>query len=407
MKKMTKKILAIGIIALLVLGVGLVAAINADEIENNYVSKEKAREHATVTMLEFVLAGTPGLEDEDWKGATINPEPLTIYDINGKKLYYQFSVEKDGKTVGGIKTAASKVLGASVCTIELTPRAWDPDIALKKAKEIAKKQYEGAEITSTTLVCYGYPRIGVMLKLHDPKTGEEQRLFIDASDYSVVQDRMPELGLEGPGVWSLYESIPKEEWAQRVSDWEVDDKHAREVITKAHSAGIDISKSLSEKELETLREALASPRSYKVISGFHLFGQEKPYYCAPATGQMIADYYDVSHTQDHIADEMGTASGGTTMSGQLDYYTGNPPDCLDKSGSYDDYDCTWEKAKDEIDANRPLKSGVPRHARACAGWWSDGTNYLYIYDPLPVNEGDRYWESWDSIEHTNYIYVLD
>jgi len=350
MEKMTKKILAIGIIALLVLGIGLVAAINADEIENNYVLKEKAREHATVTMLEFVLAGTPGLEDEDWKGATINPEPLTIYDINGKKLYYQFSVEKDGETVGEIKTAASKVLGASVCTIGLSPRAWDPDIALKKAKEIAKKQYEGAEITSTTLVCYGYPKIGVMVKLHDPKTGEEQRLFIDASDYSVVQDRMPEPEpeLEGPGVWSLYESIPKEEWAQRISDWEVDDKHAREVIAKAHYAGIDISKSLSEKELETLREALASPRSYKVLSGFHLFGQETSYYCAPATGQMIADYYDVSHTQDHIADEMGTTTSGTSMSGQLDYYTGNRPDCLGKSGSYADYSCTWGRQRTKL-----------------------------------------------------------
>ena len=104
---------------------------------------------------------------------------------------------------------------------------------------------------------------------------------------------------------------------------------------------------------------------------------------------------------------MGTTTSGTSMSGQLDYYTGNRPDCLDKSGSYDDYDCTWVKAKDEIDANRPLKSGVPGHARACAGWWSDGTNYLYIYDPLPVNQGEIYWESWGSIEHTNYIYVLD
>jgi len=404
-----KKILAIGIVAMLVLGVGLVAAINADEIENNYVSKEKAREHATVTMLKFVLAGTPGLEDEDWKGATINPEPLTIYDINGKKLFYQFSVEKDGATVGGIKTAASKVLGEPVRTIELTPRAWDSDIALKKAKEIAKKKYEGAEITSTTMVCYGYLKIGVMVKLRDPKTGKEQRLFIDASDYSIVPDRMPELELEGvPGVLSLYEGIPEEEWAQRISKWEARDQHVRDVIAKVHSAGIDISKYLSEKELETLREALASPRSYKVLSGFHLFGQETSYYCAPATGQMIADYYDVSHTQDHIADEMGTtAGGGTTMSGQLDYYTGNPPDCLDKSGSYDDYDCTWEEAKDEIDANRPLKSGVPGHARACAGWWSDGTNYLYIYDPLPVNEGEIRWEPWDNIEHTNYIYVLD
>ena len=69
---------------------------NVDIVENNYVGIEKAREHATIALLEFVAAGSPGLKGTDWNGAAINLELMTIYGINGKKLFYQFSVEKMG-----------------------------------------------------------------------------------------------------------------------------------------------------------------------------------------------------------------------------------------------------------------------------------------------------------------------
>lgn len=125
MKKSIGMQLGVMLAAMLLLSMMFVSTVTAknesDIVTNNYVTIEKAREHATVALSEFVAAGSPGLKNTDWRGASINPDPLTIYDINGEKLLYQFSVEKEGKSVGAIKVSASKVLGQSIRAIELKP----------------------------------------------------------------------------------------------------------------------------------------------------------------------------------------------------------------------------------------------------------------------------------------------
>jgi len=64
-------------------------------IEMNYVSMNDAYKHAKVMLNNFIAAGFPGPDGTNWTSATLNENPLTIYDINDKKLFYQFSVEKD------------------------------------------------------------------------------------------------------------------------------------------------------------------------------------------------------------------------------------------------------------------------------------------------------------------------
>ena len=75
----------------------------------------------------------------------------------------------------------------------------------------------------------------------------------------------------------------------------------------------------------------------------------------------------------------------------------------------------WNKAKAQIDDLKPMKSGVPGHARAVAGYFKSRflnaeSEFLYVYDPEPSNSdltlgGDVSWENWDSIYHTNFIYT--
>lgn len=381
--------------AILLVSVVFVPAVNAknesDIVTNNYVAIEKAREHATIALSEFVAAGSPGIKGTDWKGATINPEPLTIYDINGKRLFYQFSVEKEGKSVGSIKTSASKVLGQSIRTIGLKPLELDPDTALQMAKKSAKENYKDSEITSTTLVSYSYPKIGIMVQLRDLKTNEEQRMFIDAYDYSVVPDRMPK-GNE-PGVWSLYESIPEEEKVKRISAWEENDKKFREIAEKMRSNGIDGSKTP------------VTTQSINIL-GVSLFAQEQANYCAPAVGQMIADYHSVSHTQTYIAGRMGTTSTGTSVDGMLSYYRND----LGASQS-NLYSVVWQDMVNMIDASRPFATLITypgQHVRTGAGYWVWAYNDLYVLDPYPVNQGDTYWEAtdyWYLPTHSNiYVY---
>ncbi|NJD03192.1 MAG: hypothetical protein FIA99_11520, partial [Ruminiclostridium sp.] len=273
---------------------------NVDIVENNYIGIEKAREHATIALLEFLTAGSPGLKGTDWNGAAINPEPMAIYDINGKKLFYQFSVEKDGKSVGSIKTSASKVLGESIRTIGLKPLALDYDAALQMAKKNAKENYKDSEITSATLVSYSYPKIGIMVKLHDLNTNKEQRMFVDAYDYSIIPERMTENN--EPGVWSIYDNIPDNEKIKRISVWEENDKKFREIAEKKRSNEIEGSKTL------------VTTQSLNILD-VSLFAQEQANYCAPVVGQMIAAYHGVSNTQTYIAGRMDTDSTGTSITG--------------------------------------------------------------------------------------------
>ena len=147
---------------------------------------------------------------------------------------------------------------------------------------------------------------------------------------------------------------------------------------------------------------------------FVLHAQQVNDYCAVATCQMILCYYRYYYTQGQIAPALGYTAG-----------SGCPPD---QSAGYEQLSCnhldatydtspTWEEARDQINALHPLKSRIPGHARACAGysyvWWlCDGIKdkKLYIYDPWPWNAdyklgGAVYWEDWDSVTHTNYVFT--
>lgn len=396
MKKSKGMQLGAMLAAMLLVSMVFVPTVNAkndgDIVENNYVGIEKAREHANIALLEFVAAGSPGLNGTDWKGAVINPEPLIIYDINGKELFYQFSVEKDGKSVGSIKTSASKALGSSIVTIGLKPLALDSDAALQMAKKNAKENYKDSEITSTTLVSYSYPKIGIMVQLRDLKTNKEQRMFVDAYDYSIVPDRMPTDN--EPGVWSLYDNIPDEEKVKRISAWEENDKKFGELAVKVLSNGINSSNTLvTTQSINTL--------------DVYLLAQEHDNYCAPAVGQMITLYHGDYYTQDLIADLMHTTPTGTSIYNQTMYYR----DVVGGTQSNFYTPVVWQDMVNMIDASRPFASLIASpgmHVRTGAGYWLYVYHYVLIVDPYPVNQGDTYWEAfefWGSDDYGNiYVY---
>ncbi|MBZ0174384.1 MAG: C39 family peptidase, partial [Candidatus Methanoperedens sp.] len=298
------------------------------------------------------------------------------------------SVEKEGKSVGSIKTSASKVLGESIRTIGLKPLILDSDVALQMAKKNAKENYKNSEITSTTLVSYSYPKIGIMVQLRDLNTNKEQRMFVDAYDYSTVPEKNPENN--EPGVWSLYDNMPDDEKVKRISAWEENDKKFREIVEKKSSNGIESSKTL------------VTTQSSNVLD-ISLFAQEQWNYCAPAVGQMVADYFGVSHTQNYIAGRMGTTSTGTNTIGMLNYYRND----LGYSNS-NEYSIVWQDMVDMIDAGIPFAiiDYSANHVMTGAGYSIWLYNDIYILDPYPVNQGDTYWETTDYMFFfRNNIYI--
>ena len=384
MKERTKPI-GIGMTAilavLLLIGSISVAGASGDDYlaENFYVDEDTAWIHADVYLTKWMVDETPGLED--WDGAKVQKGAVTVYDIHGTKLFYEFTVTKDGKAIGEIEIAASKVLGSSLRRVILSP-PMDRETAAQKAIEVAEIEYPDYKIQSTKSVCYSYPKEGVMVTLAKPEAKEEQTVIVDPYTSSMIPLKEPEMEGES-GVWSIYDKLSAEERAERVEKWSNAAKFVADYSVNGNSA----------KEDE-------GDRGSKTLS-VSKHAQLLPWYCAPATGQMISDYYDYDHSQLHVAGCMGTTTSGTTMQGQLDYYQ----DDINKPNSDDDYNPTWSEAVNEINADRPLKSGVEGHARCCRGWKDTGGNYLYINDPWPMLIGDIYWEDWDDILHTNYIYV--
>jgi len=173
------------IIMLLVL-VAFVPSVSAQE--NDYsVTTVKAFEYANANMIDFITGNAPGFEN--WKGASIDPKPLELYDINGQKLFYQFSVYKAKKLIGTIDVCADKTLGHSINDITFDPEPYKAVEAIKKSKEIAKKNYPDGEIKSTIMVVYSYPRVGAMTLVKDKATGVKHRIFVDAYTLDEIKDK--------------------------------------------------------------------------------------------------------------------------------------------------------------------------------------------------------------------------
>jgi hypothetical protein len=360
--------------------------------------------------------------------AETKAEPLVIYDLGGPPLFYDFELTDGDETVGIVRAAASPAIGTPLVAAQLGPRGWDAEDATRAAEEAVRKEHEGAKVTSSRLVCYCYPKIGVEVGFDLPRQGSG-RTIIDVSDGLPVVNLGADEG-EGSTAYSYYDVVVAPTEQKRRRRWSRQEEDL-DVVSRAAPLLLDVGSRLEAEARIKLYDALVLEFPYVVFplssqkvvrfgprcsphECFELYAQQTNVYCAVATGQMILDFYRWYFTQDKIAAAMGTGSGGTSNTGQVAGYESLSSNCLD--ATYDS-SAAWSEAKLEIDANRPLKSGITGHARAAAGWmktWSWASfGYdlsLKIYDPWPWNAdicagGAVVWEDWDAVTHTNFIYV--
>lgn len=359
-----------------------VVALNNDIIEQNEINSIIAYSHAQIFFKDFLNSGVSESINKLFLDSNINSEPIIILDHKNRKLFYEFNIENENKPIGTIKIFANKLFGSSVATIELQPRYYNPNDLKINAIEFIKNKYPKTEIISTSIICYSYPKIGIKVELFNYELSQVQNIIIDASNYQLI-------GEDSHEIWSLYDQINYSNIDKPISEWTINNNYV-------------ISQSLhSKNNIETIYPKYLTLDLYKILPiGLH--GQINEHYCTPATGQMIAHYYNVQDTQEYVGNYMHTTTT-TTIGNELNYYQNR----LGKTQSYLDNDETWEKAKAEIDANRPISYHIPGHTRVCAGYLSyQMFNNLYIYDPWPVNTGREYWETWGLIQPDGaYIYV--
>ncbi|MFV8415395.1 C39 family peptidase [Methanosarcina mazei] len=306
---------------------------------------------------------------------------------------------------------------------------------MEKSIETAKAKYPTGKIVSTNMVVYDYPNVGAMTTVKDKTTGVEHRIFVDAYTLEEVQDK-PATKTE-LGVWSMYEQVSKDKVDENLKDWQKSEQFTKKLEQEINDIGIDIGEPITEEnikklgnKLNTSSKVIPSPYnstvmptttdsstkallsdSTQVLLDVPLYGQEKNFYCVPATAKMIAAWHGYSYTQDYIYQKMGGTNGdvigiGPTKAEEW-YKLSRSEGGLGATRSYKTTTLSFTKAMSEIDYYRPFNSITSSHCRACAGYWvfyDSADDCLLINDPW--NGGTDYWEAVSGSPEGMRIYVI-
>lgn len=225
-------------LTMLLAGMMQVPAANGQEECNYSVTAEEAFEHVNAFIISY-----PIIAYENLNGASVDPEPLELYDINGQKLLYEFSVYENNEVIGKIDVAANKTLGRPIQMIKPDPRPFNSTETMEKSVEVANNKYPDGEIKSTKMVAYHYDQDRGAMTIIKDKTGNEHRIFVDAYTLDVVEDK-PATETE-PGVWSGVSSIYEQRLEygidENLKEWQKIDEFTRSVEKEAANKGICIS----------------------------------------------------------------------------------------------------------------------------------------------------------------------
>lgn len=378
---------------------------------SNEIPKEELFEHVKIATTIQIAAGLPGTEG--WLNAKIPKLPISIFDINGEVLFYDYPVQAAGGNVMGyVRSVSRKYLGAPVIAYELGPRPYDFKAAVEKLTPVFKEKYPKLKVKDVKLVCYSYPKLGVMFQALDP-TGATSRYIFDIASLAPVPEKKDRPDVEGFYAWSYLESLTDQIKSARLKRFEQINKKRLEIPQTERSAMLKAEVFAKYVKLpyivgtislfKTKLLQFCTHYNYNETRSHHCFvlhGQQRNDYCAVATCQMILCYYRYYYTQDQIAPALNYTSGGGCPSDQSAGY--EKLTCNHLDATYDSTP-TFSEAMAQIDALHPFKSGISGHARACAGYQYSkllSINNLYIYDPWPWNSdyklaGSIKWEDWD------------
>lgn len=387
----------------------------------NQVPADLAYLHGAFAAVRNMAAGI--FHFQPWAKARLNTRPQKIYDINGTLLFLDFDVKAEKQELGTIRTAGNKLVGAPVVSLRLGPRLWNENTGREKIAAVIKKKFPGYRLVSDLLVCYSYPKIGLMVVLTN-KDKDTKTLVFDIADYSLIPPK-PKQDSEGAYAWSYLDEMDEKKKKSNLRKYDQQTESVQKIFKESDlprikqqtlDRVIDISK-LKFRFRVTRELEFCTHYRYNEAASHHCFvlhAQQVNDYCAVATCQMILCYYRYFYAQDDIAPALGYSAGSGCPADQSPGYESLSNNHIDSSF---DTSATWEKARDQINLLQPLKSGIPGHARACAGYSyllelfsGISEKRLYIYDPWPWNSdlkagGAIYWEDWDSISHTNFVYT--
>jgi hypothetical protein len=325
-----------------------------------------------------------------------------IYDINDRLLFYDQTLPLGSENELRVRTAASDLLLTPVWSVR-AGRTINMDGLISKALSVIRETPDLEPVVfekevDVRLVCYGYPRMGLACF---SRTRPTLRFIIDLWDLNFIPvedtERLDTPAESVTATWSPYDFVS----TATVGHFRSRFQRNKEKFKDSPDP---------PERVEDLRTALAvagrrirDTRTTK--PELRLSGQQTRFFCAAATAQMILEHHQVRRTQDEIARVMNTV---TNKGAEPQHQAAAIRQLTDQRfGGELDSTATFEDAMREIQSNRPFRTGGFSHARACGGYLIEegGKQWVYIYDPLPTNQGDIYYEAWEAILHCNYIYV--
>jgi hypothetical protein len=292
---------------------------------------------------------------------------------------------------------------------------------------------------------YAYPRLGVLLEMHDPESTESMDVVFDvytlseAINVDIAQENPRRTEFTDNASWSWLDSISSEERAEKIARWK--ERHEWDVQVrdelKEHGGFPERLKDKLLLEVLDLKSvlpkiyALSQCTQYITRNPWPHFCQSGVPYCAAAVGRNIAGYYGKWPTEASVAALMGiTASAWPTVKGELNYYTsakglnkGGTTSFTSETSSGQAHLNDWNRFRIETqkDKNNLVPSsiglGYGHGQKTPGGWRQPGHwNALYsikvckstqgsesvtfgVFDPYPVPKcnGNQY-ESFNALK---------
>ena len=225
-------------------------------IDNNVVPVSTARTEAIAHLWRIVLDRPDSYADRSWRNAGISKnEPLIIEDINGNKLYYVFTAERNGTPISEIIVAANKGLYSHRFGLETTAGDYDLLNATQKARTIAAQRFPRDSIRTVrpvySLIDNCCHNVTAVLDVENTATLETTRILVDMYTLDASIEKIS--GTVGTDAYpSLFSVMTKGEYADNIQRWENDDKKDRDFVTYAASQGIPADQTLNDTGIVTL-----------------------------------------------------------------------------------------------------------------------------------------------------------
>jgi len=315
---------------------------------------EEAGYYASLEIQDFSEANF-GNQFLRWKQATVGTVTL-VRDTTGSPVLYDVTVTSNDELVGLVQIWAKKSMGVPFHTVS-TSNTWTTLRQQEnEARKMAIEVLGQVKILTSEMVYTVYPKRAFALTYQ--KDGKTEQLLVDVTTEQIV---LPEQTVPFANM------LNSAQLDSSIKTWET------------------VKKEREKRDVATNEVVLSVP----------LYGQQTDCYCVPATAKMIYQYHkNQSPTQNMLAGTFGTIHCGTPL--------GNIVPGWNRyrfPAQFTNEKVSWSTVRNEINSGRPLMSGIRysdggEHIRAIAGYGTFGTSnqYAYIRDPLPVGQGNSYWE---------------